>query len=390
MHQGKYVFAQLTEFISRYQFEKCVEKYQGNHRIKNFTCWEQFLAMLFGQLTFRDGLRDIVICLTSQKQKLYHLGFRLTLVVSTLARANENRDWRIYHDFAQILIQEATKLYADDKEFALELKNTVYALDSTTIDLCLSIFSWAGFRKTKAAIKLHTLLNLRGNFPTFIVISDGKMPDVKILDEIEFEIGAFYLLDRGYVDFARLYKIQQASAFFVTRAKKNLQFKRLYSNKIDKNTGIRCDQIIRLVGHDALKNYPEKLRRIKYYDKKEKRYYVFLTNNFTIKAKLVADLYQARWQIEIFFKWIKQNLKIKSFWGHSSNAVKTQIWIAICAYAMVAIIKKKLGIRQSLYQILQILSITPFGKTPLNMLFQENNLKCLDEEHAKQPKLLDF
>lgn len=390
MYQGKYVFSQVIEFLPHHHFYTCVEKYQGNKRVREFTCWQQFLCMSFGQLTHRESLSDTVVCLNAHESRLYHLGFGSKIAKTTLARVNENRDWRIYHDLAQILIQEARKLYLDDSSFNLDLDSTVYALDSSTIDLCLNIFQWAKFRKKKGAIKLHTLLDLRGNIPTFIEITDGKVNDVNILDLIEFEAGAFYVMDRGYLDYERLYKIQLSAAFFVTRAKKNMSFKRLYSRKVDKQSGVRCDQIIRFTGFYAHKDYPAKLRRIKYYDEEFKKHYVFLTNNFTIEAKMIANLYKHRWQIETFFKWIKQHLKIKSFWGTSRNAVHTQIWITVCAYVLVAIVRKRLEIKRSLYEILQILSTSPFDKISLNELFSSNQLQSYDGNSTKQLKLLNI
>jgi len=375
MNEGKYVFAQINSFIRKHEFNKCVARYNGNHKVKEFTCWYQFLCMSFGQITYRESLRDVVICLKAQQSKAYHSGIQIKVVLSTLSRANEKRDWRIYADFAQYLIKEARVLYLDDKEFKLELDNTIYALDATTIDLCLSVFKWAKFRKHKAAIKLHTLLDLKGSIPSFIWITEGLVHDVNVLDILEFEAGAFYIMDRGYVDYERLYKIKQASAFFVVRAKNNLKFKRLYSNKVDRTTGIICDQIIRLTIYLSAKAYPEKLRRIKFYDEETDQRYVYLTNNFEVSAMMIAVLYKNRWKIELFFKWIKQHLKIKVFWGESANAVKTQIWIAIATYVLVAIMKKKLKLEQSLYEILQILSISVFDKTPINQLFARGDMQ---------------
>jgi len=321
MNQGKYVFAQLFDILPRYEFEKCVARYRGNRRVKGFTCWIQFLTMSFGQLTNRESLRDTVNCLSAHQKKFYHLGIKFVVSRSTLAEANENRDWRIYADFAQVLLIKARLLYLDD-DFGLEISNTVYALDSTTIDLCLSVFWWAKFRKAKAAVKLHTLLDLRGNLPTFIRITDGKTHDVNILDELVFEPLAIYLMDKGYLDFARLFRINSASAYFVTRAKTNLAFAWISSNEVDKGLGLRCDQTIRLTIHKSNKAYPEYLRRVKYYDKEQKKTYVFLTNNFEITAIEVALLYKHRWKIELFFKWIKQHLKIKTFWGRNRKCRK--------------------------------------------------------------------
>ena len=389
MNQGKYVFAQLFDRLPKYEFEKCVTRYQGNYKVKGFTCWLQFLVMSFGQLTNRESLRDTVNCLSAHQQKFYHLGINFSVSRSTLAEANEQRSWQMYADFAQVLLAKARPLYLHD-DFGIDLSNTVYALDATTIDLCLNVFWWAKFRRTKAAIKLHTLLDLRGNLPTFIQITDGKTHDVNVLDELVFEPLAIYLLDKGYLDFARLFRIHSASAFFVTRAKSNLAFQRMYSCKIEKTLGVQCDQIIRLTTHYSRKAYPEKLRRVKYYDQEQRKTYVFLTNNFDISALEVALLYKHRWKIELFFKWIKQHLKIKTFWGESENAVKTQIWIAICTYLMVAIAKKEQKIERNLYEILQILSVSIFDKTPLNQLLQESPLQFPATSLSKQLNLLDL
>ncbi len=389
MYHGKYVFSQIFEFLPKYEFEKCIARYQGNYKNKGFTCRNQFLAMSFGQLTNRESLRDLVSCLTAHQQKLYHLGFTYEVNLSTLALANENRSWRIYADLAQVLLQRARKLYVHDN-FGLDISNTVYALDATTLDLCLSVFWWAAFRKTKAAVKLHTVLDLRGNLPTFIHISDGKMHDVNILDEIAFEAFAIYLMDKGYLDFARLYRLHQVDAFFVTRAKTNLSFARLEARKVDQETGLRCDQTIKLKVYKSKKGYPEQLRRVKYYDKEQGKTYIFLTNNFELSAIEIATLYKYRWQIELFFKWIKQHLKIKKFWGESENAVKTQIWIAICNYLLVAIVKKELKIEKSLYEILQIISVSMFDKSQLNQLLSETESNSFSEPVAKQLNLFDL
>jgi len=352
------------DFIHAYEFRKCVDHHNGNHKVISFSCWDQYLCMAFAQLTYRESLRDIQACLRANQAKLYHLGIRGKVSRNTLAHANQTRNWRIYADFAQILITKARRLYAADS-FGIELDQAVYALDSTTIDLCLSLFPWAEFRKRKGAIKLHTLLDLRGNIPSVIIISTGKVHDVNILDDLIIEAGAIYVMDRGYLDFARLYKIHQSSAFFVTRAKVNFSRKRLYSQPVDKSTGIQCDQIVTLKGYCAKKYYPEKLRRIRYFDSKSKKTFVFLTNNFTLPAMTIAELYRCRWQVELFFKWIKQHLRIKAFYGTTENAVKTQIWIAISVYVLVAIVKKTLKLNQSLYTILQVLSVTLFEKTPI-------------------------
>ena len=382
MNSGKTIFSQIMDFIPKYQFDKIVDKYKGDFRTRSFSCWDQFLTMCFAQLTYRDSLRDIEACLNAQPQKLYHMGIKGHVNRTNLSNANENRDWRIYAEFAQILIHKARRLYKDDNDFSIELENTVYAFDSTTIKLCLALFTWARFRKKVGAVKLHTLLDLRGSIPTFIAITDGKVHDVNILDILEPENNAFYVMDRGYIDFERLYKINQASAFFVVRAKKNFKFRRLYSNQVDKSLGLRCDQIIKLSGYHPAKHYPDKLRRIKYFDKEKNKLLVFLTNNFEFSASTIADLYKNRWKIELFFKWIKQHLKIKTFYGNSLNAVITQIWIAICSYLLVAIIKKELKIGLNLYTILQILSVSLFEKVPIYQLlsdfkFSKNNL-CFD------------
>jgi len=368
MNYGKSIFAQLMEYLPVYEFRKCVKRYNGNFKIKSFTCWDQFLCMSFAQLTYRESLRDIEACLRAVHKKLYHIGIRSKVSRNTLANANQVRDWRIYADFAQALIGIARKLYINE-DLGVELQQTAYALDATIIDLCLSLFPWAKFRNRKGAIKLHTLIDLRGSIPAFIVITHGKVHDVMVLDDLIIEAGAIYIMDRGYLDFARLYRIQQASAFFVTRAKSNFKFKRLYSNRVDKSTGVQCDQIIVLTGFYAKKDYPDKLRRIRYYDAENNKTLVFLTNNFTLPALTIAKLYHRRWQVELFFKWIKQHLRIKAFYGTTENAVKTQIWIAISVYVLVAIVKKRLNLNHSLYTILQILSVTLLEKIQLLQAF---------------------
>lgn len=368
MNQGRTIFSQVMDFLPRHKFRQCVDRYQGNYRVRSFTCLDQFICMAFAQLTYRDSLRDIECCLHAVHEKLYHVGIRGNVSRSTLADANEKRDWRIYSDFAQVLIHEARQLYADD-DFSLELKETVYALDASTIDLCLSLFPWARFRKTKAGVKLHTLLDLRGNIPSFVAITDAKVHDVNILDELIPEAGAIYIMDRAYLDFDRLYTMEQCSAFFVTRTKTNTKFRRLYSNRVDKSTGVQCDQIIVLTGFYARKSYPEKLRRVRFLDSETGKRLHFLTNHFTLPSVTIADLYRCRWQVELFFKWIKQHLRIKAFYGTSENAVKTQIWIAITAYVLVAIMKKRLQLDLSLYTILQILSISLFEKKPILQAF---------------------
>ena len=369
--------------ISHNRFRQCVNRYSGNYRTRSFTCYNQFLCMAFAQLAYRESLRDIECCLRAMREKLYHMGIRGKVSRSTLADANEIRDWRIYSDFAQVLIHEARRLYVDD-DFGLELDETVYALDSSTIDLCLSVFPWARFRKTKGAIKLHTLLDLRGDIPTFIWITDGKIHDVNVLDHLIPEAGSIYVMDRAYLDFYRLYQLHQCSAIFVTRSKTNTGLRRLYSNKVDKSTGVRCDQIVVLTGYYSKKNYPEKLRRIKYFDAEKGRSFVFLTNQFTLPPEIIAELYRYRWRVEIFFKWIKQHLRIKSFFGTSQNAVKTQIWIAVSTYVLVAIMKKQLKTDLTLYTILQILSITLFEKKPILQVLTADDYKTkFDSGHIQ-------
>jgi hypothetical protein len=362
VNQGQTIFSQVIDFLPLKKFRRCVNRYNGNYRVRSFTCYGQFLCMAFAQLTYRESLRDIECCLRSRHKKLYHMGIKGKVSRSTLGDANEARDWRIYSDFAQILIHEARGLYVDD-DFGLELKETVYALDSSTIDLCLSVFPWAKFRRSKGAVKLHTLLDLRGNIPSFISITDGKVHDVNILDELIPEAGSIYLMDRAYLDFERLYKMHQCSAFFVTRTKSNTGIRRLYSNPVDKSSGLRCDQTVLLTGFYSKKHYPEKLRRVKFFDTENGRILNFLTNQFSLPALTIANLYRKRWQVELFFKWIKQHLRIKAFYGTSENAVKTQIWIAVSVYVLVAIMKKRLKINLSLYTILQILSVSLFEKT---------------------------
>ena len=388
MDGGRTIFSQLTDFLPQREFRQCVERYRGNHKIKTFTCWDQFLCMAFAQLTYRESLRDIQACLRVSGRKLYHMGIRGRVSRNTLANANKVRDWRIYADFAQVLIKEARALYADEG-FAVELANTVYALDASTIDLCMSLFPWAKFRKTKSAVKLHTLLDLRGNIPTLIIITDGKVHDVNILDELVVEPGAFYIMDRGYLDFARLYAMHRSRAFFVIRAKKNFDCRRLYSYPVDKSTGLQCDQVVMLNGYYAHKGYPEKLRRIRYFDAEKNKRLVFLTNNFDLPALSIAELYRCRWQVELFFKWIKQHLRIKKFYGNSANAVKTQIWIAISVYVLVAIVKKRLDLDISLYTILQILSVSLFEKTPLLQAFSNDEYENEQGHCCNQLMLFD-
>jgi hypothetical protein len=352
------------DYLPTYEFRQCVERYAGNYKVKSFSCWDQFLSMAFAQLTYRESLRDIQACLRAAKQKTYHMGIRGKISRNTLAHANQTRDWRIYADFAQVLIGKARQLYAKDS-FGVVLKQTTYALDATTIDLCLSLFPWATFRKNKGAVKLHTLLDLKGNIPTIAFITSGSVHEVNILDKLPVEAGAIYIMDRGYLDYARLYKIHQSAAYFVTRAKSNARYDRCYYRKINRTTGLRSDQIVTLHGYYARKDYPERLRRIAYYDETQDKSLVFLTNNFKLPALTITEIYRKRWQIELFFKWIKQHLRIKAFYGTSENTVKTQIWIAISVYVLVAIIKKELNLEQSLYTILQIISVTLFEKIPL-------------------------
>jgi hypothetical protein len=388
MNQGQTIFSQVIDFLPKKKFRQCVNRYSGNYRTRSFTCYDQFLCMVFAQLAYRESLRDIECCLRAMQEKLYHIGIRGKVSRSTLADANENRDWRIYSDFTQILIHEVRRLYVDD-DFGLELEETVYALDSSTIDLCLSTFPWARFRKTKAAVKLHTLLDLRGDIPTFIWITDGKVHDVNVLDHLIPEPGAIYVMDRAYLDFERLYQMHQSSAVFVTRSKTNTGLRRIYSQAVDKTTGVRCDQIVVPTGFYSKKDYPEKLRRIKYYDDEKGRSFVFITNQFLLPAATIAGLYRYRWRVEIFFKWIKQHLRIKKFFGTSENAVKTQIWIAISAYVLVAIMKKRLKIELTLYTMLQILSISLFEKKMIYQVFTETNYKNQITSSHIQLKLFD-
>ena len=364
MNSGKSIFAQLMDFLSSKAFRRCVKRYRGDHKLKSFSCWDQFLCMAFAQLTYRESLRDIEACLRAQQTKLYHLGIRGEVSRNTLAHANSVRDWRIYADFAQVLITRARALYVNEN-FGIELAQTVYALDATTIDLCLALFPWAEFRKHKGAVKLHTLLDLRGNIPTVVIITHGKVHEVNILDQLTFEAGAFYVMDRAYLDFVRLYRLHLASAFFVTRARKRFDFQRLYSQPVNRATGVICDQIVTLVNPVPRKGYPEKLRRIRYFDVQTQKRLVFLTNNFSLPPLTIAQLYRSRWQVELFFKWIKQHLRIKKFYGTSINALKTQIWIAISVYVLVAIVKKELHLEGSLYRMLQICSVSIFEKTPI-------------------------
>lgn len=389
MNQGRYVFAQLLDSLPQYEFDKCVARYHGNFRARKLPAYEHFLILAFAQLTGRDSLRDIETCLRSFRAKLYHSGIRQPVARSTLADANEHRDWRIFADFAQVLIQQATTLYADEP-FQAELKAAVFALDSTTIDLCLSLFPWATFRTTKAAIKLHTLLTLQGNFPTVIIITPGSVHDVNILDQLVWEAGSFYIMDRGYLDFARLHRIHQSGAFCVTRAKKNFRCARRYSRPVDKSTGLRFDQTVVTTGLQAQRDYPAPLRRIGYRDPDTDRALVFLTNNFTVPALTIAQLYRGRWQIELFFKWIKQHLRIKAFYGTSANSVRVQIWTAIAVYLLVAILKKRLGLEASLYTILQILSLTLFEKMPIRQALSQQPPPTISPNTQNHPCLPGF
>jgi hypothetical protein len=390
MYAGKTLFAQIMDFVPWTSFRRIVARYGGDQRVRTLNCAEQFRVLAFAQLTWRESLRDIEACLSAQAGKLYHMGLREAVARSTLADANESRDWRIWADLAQVLIRRARHLYATDS-LAVDLANTVYALDSTTIDLCLSVFPWAHFRSTKAAVKMHTLLDLRGNIPSFIHISDGKLHDVNVLDLLVPEPGAFYVMDRGYIDYARLYMLQQAAAFFVTRAKSNLDARRLYSAPTERSTGVICDQSIALNGFYVSKDYPEQLRRIRFKVPESGKTLVFLTNNITaLPALTIAALYKSRWQVELFFKWIKQHLRIKRFYGTTENAVKTQIWTAVAAYVLVAIVKKELHLDASLYTLLQILSVTVFEKMPLQQALVDNDHASISPVNPNQLTLLDF
>jgi hypothetical protein len=387
MNSGKTIFSQIMDFLPMNEFRECVKRYHGNYKIRSFSCLDQFLCMAFAQLTYRESLRDIETCLRTVKTKRYHMGFRGSIARSTLANANENRDWRIYADFAQILINKARKLYINDP-FGVDLNETVYALDSTTIDLCLSLFPWAYFRKSKGGIKLHTLLDLRGPVPAFIRITDASVHDVNILDEIVIEPGAFYIFDRGYLDFERFYHLKEQLGYFITRTRKDFRCQRIYSHTVDKSLGLICDQTIQLTGFYTRQSYPEQFRRIRYSDPETQKHLTFITNNFKLPAITIAQLYKCRWQVELFFKWIKQHLRIKAFYGTSQNAVKTQIWTAIALYVLIAIIKKQLKIEQSLYKILQILSIIIFEKMPILQALEEHD--CKEEVGDSHNQLLLF
>jgi transposase, IS4 family len=389
VNSGRTIFSQIMDYLPLSAFRKCVARYQGDYKVQQFSCMDQFLCMAFAQLSYRESLRDIETCLRAIGSKRYHMGIRSAIARSTLAHANETRDWRIYADLAQVLIQTARPLYAQE-DLGIDLDNAVYALDSTTIDLCLSMFPWAKFRRHKAAVKMHTLLDVRGSIPTFIHISDGLLHDVNILDQLIPEAGSFYVMDRGYLDFARLYQLHQSQAFFVTRAKDNFQFQRLYSHPVDRTTGLICDQTIVVSGFYSSKDYPEKLRRIRYVEPETGKTLVFLTNCFTLPALIIALLYQYRWRIELFFKWIKQHLRIKAFFGTSENAVKTQIWIAVSVYVLVAILKKELRLEISLYTILQILSVMLFEKVFMTQVLTEIECKNKANEYSNQLTLFDL
>lgn len=387
MNTGKYIFAQVASFLNFNEFNKCIERYNGNYKVKEFTCWHQLLCLMFGQLSNRDSLSDLVLCLQTQKNKWYHLGIGNSISKSNLAHANEKRDWRIFADFAYLLIAEARKNILPNEAFADFEFNAIYGVDTTTIDLCLELFWWAKFRQHKGAIRLHTVLDLKTEIPCYIYITDGKVHELNVLDKIFFEPNGFYVMDRGFVDYKRLFMINTNEAYFITRAKNNMKCQRIYSAKVDKTTGVLYDQTIKLVNYYATKEYPEKLRRIKYFDKETNKKFIFLTNNFAITALQVAMLYHHRWKIELFFKWIKQHLKVKTFWGHSENAVRVQIYVAIITFVTIAIVKQKLKTPLTQYQILQILSMTLITKTPLNQLFEDALIQYVKEPEANQLKM---
>lgn len=386
MNQGKYVFSQLFSFVSHNEFLAIVKRYDGDHYVKHFSCWKQYLVMAFGQICHRESMSDTIYCLSRNSSKLYQLGIGQTIVKSTISKANESRDWRIFRDFTLKLIEQAQKLYID-QTLDDEIKNSIFAIDATVIDLCLTFFTWAQFRRNKAAVKLHTILDLHTNLPEYVFISSGSVHEVNILDLISFQQDSIYIMDRGYVDYKRLYQIHRAKAFFIVRAKENMNFKRVNAKVIDNKTGLRCDQTIKLIGFYASQHYPESIRRIKFYDAEEQRWYVFITNNHLLTALQICNLYKQRWQIELFFKWIKQHLKIKTMWGHTENAVKTQIWIALSIYVLVAIIRKKLKLQQSMYEILQVLSVNLIDKTPLIELFSDAENQNFKERIDNQLKL---
>jgi len=390
MNQGKYVFSQIMGLVSSTSFQTIVNKHSGDYKVRDFSCWKQFLCMAFGQLTHRESISDTILCLKANANKMYHIGIGNVVSVSTITRANESRSALIYEEFAMLLIKEAKKLYRDDNDLDLVLKGSIFAIDATTIDLCLSTFYWANFRRTKGGIRLHTMLDLRTSIPEFILFTNADIHEVNVLDIIHFEANSFYIMDLGYVDYKRLYKIHTANAFFITRAKDNMNYRRLYSHPKDKTKGILYDQTIMLNGYYAAKDYPDKLRIIKFRDEQTGKVFVFLTNNFHLQATEVAQLYKNRWDIELFFKWIKQHLKIKSFWGQSENAVKTQVWIAVSVYVLVAIAKKKFMLKQSLYEILQILSLSIFERIHINQLFQQTQLQYFKEQNSNQLILFDL
>ncbi|MDQ3015140.1 MAG: IS4 family transposase [Bacteroidota bacterium] len=390
MNSGKYIFSQIMSLVSSTFFDSIVNRHSGNYKVKEFTCWKQFLCMAFGQFTHRESLSDTIMCLKANAGKMYHLGIGEVVSISTLSRANENRSYCIYEDLAMLLIKEAKRIYMDDTNLEVQLKNNVFGLDATTIDLCLSTFHWAKFRSTKAGIKLHRQIDLKTSIPEFILFSNASLHDVHVLDTINFESNSIYVMDRGYVDFKRLFKIHLCGAFFVTRCKENMNYRRLYSREVDKNKGVLYDQIIMLNGFYAAIDYPEKLRLIKFRDELSGKNLFFLTNNMNLTAEEIAQLYKHRWKIELFFKWIKQHLKIKSFWGQSENAVRTQVWIAVTVYVLVAIAKKKFRLQQSLYEILQILSISIFEKMPINQLFQPTQLQYFKDHNHNQLSLFDL
>jgi hypothetical protein len=387
MNTGKYIFSQVSSFIDHNEFKKCVERYAGNYKVKHFTCWHQLLCLMFGQLSNRESLSDLVLCLQTQKSKWYHLGIGNSISKSNLAHANEHRNWQIFADYAYLLIGKARQSIAPNEALDIFGDHPIYAIDTTTIDLCLNVFWWAKFRKNKGAVKLHTVLDIKTEIPSFIHITDGKTHEVNVLDLIEFEFSGYYIMDKGFVDFKRLYAINLQKAYFITRAKINMKCRRIYSAKVDKTQGVLYDQTIKLVNYIALKEYPEKLRRIKFYDIESKKTFVFLSNNFELTALEIALLYRYRWKIELFFKWIKQHLKVKSFWGHSENAVRVQVYVAIITFVTVAIMKNKLKTPLSQYQILQILSITLLNKTPINQLFKDALLQNPIEPDCNQLKM---
>jgi transposase len=389
MNSGRTIFAQLMDLLPLTEFRRCVDRYQGDYKVQSFSCLDQFLSLAFAQLTYRESLRDIETCLRAHQSQLYHMGFRGAISRNTLANANQQRDWRIYADFARLLIAQARALYQHEP-FGVELEQTVYAFDSTTVDLCLSLFPWAQFRQHKSAVKLHTLLDLRGNIPTAVYVTSGRVNDVKLLDQLELEAGAFYLLDRGYVDYRRLYLITQSLAFFVTRAERNTRYRRCAQRWVDHSTGLRSDQTIRLTGPKSSRRYPAPLRRIHYFDAEKDLRLIFLSNNFQLHALIIAQLYRARWQVELFFRWIKQHLRIRAFYGTSQNAVKTQVWVAIAVYVLVAILKKQLSLDRSLHEILQILSITIFEKSPISLAFSQYNDRIPEPDPCIQLDLFNL